>query len=81
MIMEEIKKNLYKIKLGSSIPIYVGVDEAFIRITQPLLKSNERFEEENYLGKGFPQEIIIDKINLKEALEFLGKLLIIENLK
>ena len=81
MKINEISKNLYKITLGDSIPIYLQVDKNFIRIVQPFLKEGEKFEENEYFKRGFPQEIIIDKNNIKEMFNWLGKLLITENLK
>ncbi len=81
MKFKKIKKNLYKVALLGSIPLYLKVEREFIRIVQPILNDGKKFEEEDYFGKSFPQEIVIHKENIKEVWKFLGKLLITENLK
>ncbi len=81
MTFKEIKENLYKLQLGTEFPIYIKVEKEFIRIVQPILNNGKTFEEEDYFGKTFPQEIVIHKNTLKEVWKFLGKFLITENLK
>ncbi len=78
---KKIKKNLYKIEMTGSIPIYLEIGKEFIRIVQPILNDRKKFEENEYFTKGFPQEIVIDRKNLKEIWNTLGKILITQNLK
>ena len=80
MVIEKIDKDLYRIKTGEQLSVYIKVDE-YIRITQPQLSDTDEFNEKDCFGKGFPQEIIIEKKEFKEVMTYLNKLLIMENLE
>ena len=81
MKTEEIKKNLYKINFsGTEFPIYIKIERELIRITQPNLNEGEKFKEEDYFWRGVPQEMVLGRKQIKEVLNFLGKLQIVEEL-